>query len=105
VLLGLGWSASTVAASALVSDLASGATRVRVQGRADLVMNIAGAGGAALAGLVLALLGYAGLSFGVMGLVVLVVVGAFVFGRTRSTGLITAESPGDAQQRPQRFEK
>jgi len=84
VLLGLGWSASTVAASALVSDLASGATRVRVQGRADLVMNIAGAGGAALAGPVLALLGYAGLSFGVMGLVVLIVLGAFRFGRPQS---------------------
>jgi len=84
VLLGLGWSASTVAASALVSDLASGTTRVRVQGRADLVMNIAGAGGAALAGPVLALLGYAGLSFGVMGLVVLIVLGAFLFGRPQS---------------------
>jgi len=83
VLLGLGWSASTVAASALVSDLANGATRVRVQGRADLVMSLAGAGGAALAGPVLALIGYAGLSFGVMGLAVLVVIGAFVFGRQR----------------------
>jgi len=83
VLLGLGWSASTVAASALVSDLASGATRVRVQGRADLVMSLAGAGGAAFAGPVLALIGYAGLSFGAMGLTALIVAGAFVFGRAR----------------------
>jgi len=83
VLLGLGWSASTVAASALVSDLASGATRLRVQGRADLVMSLTGAGGAALAGPVLALVGYAGLSWGTTSLVLLVVLGAFVFGRAR----------------------
>jgi hypothetical protein len=72
-----------VAASALVSDLATGTTRVRVQGRADLVMSLAGAGGAALAGPVLALLGYDGLSYAVMALAVLVVVGAFVVGRAR----------------------
>jgi MFS family permease len=36
VLLGLGWSAATVAGSALVSDLVTGATRVRVQGRTGL---------------------------------------------------------------------
>ena len=83
VLLGLGWSASTVAASALVSDLATGATRLRMQGRADLTMNIAGAVGAAGAGPVLALLGYAGLSVAAMSLAVLVLVGAFVVGRSR----------------------
>ena len=44
-------------------------------------MNIAGAAGAALAGPVLALIGYAGLSFGVMSLAVLVIVGAFVLAR------------------------
>jgi MFS family permease len=81
VLLGLGWSASTVAASALVADLATGETRLRVQGRADLSMNIAGAAGAALAGPVLALLGYAGLSYAVMGLAAVVVAGALVIGR------------------------
>jgi MFS family permease len=83
VLLGLGWSASTVAASALVADLATGATRLRVQGRSDLTMNIAGAAGAAVAGPVLALIGYAGLSFGAMSLAGLVIVGAFVVGRPR----------------------
>lgn len=83
VLLGLGWSASTVAASALVSDLATGVTRVRVQGRADMIMSVSGAAGAALAGPVLAWLGYAGLSFAVMGLTAVVVVGAFTLGRAR----------------------
>lgn len=81
VLLGVGWSASTVAASALVADLATGETRLRVQGQADLSMNIAGASGAALAGPVLALLGYAGLSYAVMGLAVVVVAGAIVVAR------------------------
>jgi len=84
VLLGLGWSASTVAASALVADLASGATRLRVQGRSDLSMSLAGAVGAALSGPVLAWLGYAGLSIATMGLSVIVVVGAFVI-RRRTT--------------------
>jgi hypothetical protein len=54
-----------------------------VQGRADMIMSVAGAGGAALAGPVLAWLGYAGLSFAVMGLTSLVIIGAFVLGRQR----------------------
>ena len=73
VLLGLGWSASTVSASALVSDLATGAERVRVQGRSDLVMNIAGAVGGASAGPVLAVIGYAGLAW-VAGILVLAII-------------------------------
>ena len=60
VLLGLGWSASTVSGSALVSDLVTGEARVRVQGRTDTIMSLAGAVGGASAGPVLALLGYAG---------------------------------------------
>ncbi len=52
-------------------------------------MNVAGAAGAALAGPVLALVGYAGLSFGVMGLAGLVIVGAFVVGRPRVAGVTT----------------
>jgi MFS family permease len=93
VLIGLGWSASTVAASALVSDLAFGAARLRVQGRADLAMNIAGAAGAALAGPVLALVGYAGLSFWVMSLAALVIVGAFVLARPQRIGAEARSEP------------
>ena len=89
VLLGLGWSASTVAASALVSDLATGSARLRMQGRADMIMSVAGAAGAALAGPVLALLGYAGLSFAVMALAGLVTVGAFFLDRA-GVGKVTA---------------
>jgi len=74
VLLGLGWSASTVSASALISDLVTGSERVRIQGRSDLVMNIAGAVGGAAAGPVLAVIGYAGLAWAV-GILVLGVIG------------------------------
>ncbi|MCU1411567.1 MAG: transporter [Rhodoglobus sp.] len=78
VLLGLGWSASTVSASALISDLVTGTERVRIQGRSDLVMNIAGAVGGAAAGPVLAVIGYAGLTW-VVGILVLgVIAGATV---------------------------
>jgi MFS family permease len=72
ILLGLGWSASTVAGSALVADLVTGAARTRMQGRTDLSMNLAGAVGGASAGPVLALLGYSGLAW-VAGVLVLVV--------------------------------
>ena len=74
VLLGLGWSASTVSASALISDLVTGSERVRIQGRSALVMNIAGAVGGAAAGPVLAVIGYAGLAWAV-GILVLGVIG------------------------------
>ena len=63
ILLGLGWSASTVAGSALLNDAAPAAQRVQLQGRSDLAMNLAGALGGAVAGPLLALLGYAGLAW------------------------------------------
>lgn len=69
ILLGLGWSASTVAASALVSGASAPALRTRTQGRADLVMSSSGALGGGLAGLVLALIGYPGLSMVAIALV------------------------------------
>lgn len=81
VLLGLGWSASTVAASALVSDLVTGAARVRMQGRSDMVMSVAGALGGAAAGPVLAVVGYAGLTWLVGILVIAVIVASVVVGR------------------------
>ncbi|MHA7292448.1 MFS transporter [Arthrobacter sp. HLT1-21] len=76
VFLGLGWSASTVAGSALVADLVTGAARTRIQGRTDLIMNLAGAVGGATAGVALVLIGYAGLAWAASGLVLVVVVGS-----------------------------
>ena len=81
VLLGLGWSASTVAGSALVSDLVTGAARVKVQGRTDMVMSLAGALGGAVAGPVLALVGYSGLAWLAGALVVAVSVATSVMWR------------------------
>jgi MFS family permease len=78
IFLGLGWSASTVSGSALIAQLVTGSERTRVQGRTDLVMNFSGAGGGALAGPVLALLGYSGLAWGVLVLVLVAVVVAAV---------------------------
>lgn len=83
ILLGLGWSASTVAGAALLSDAAPVADRVRLQGRSDLTMNLAGALGGAVAGPALALAGYAGLAWALL-LPIAVVVGLAVgtLGRT-----------------------
>lgn len=79
--VGLGWSATTVSGSALVTDLATDAGRTRIQGRTDLAMNLAGAVGGALAGPVLAAVGYAGLASIAGIFVVAVVVGISVVGR------------------------
>jgi MFS family permease len=73
VFLGLGWSASTVAGSALIAASADPAMRTRTQGRADLLMSGSGAVGGALAGVVLAVLGYGGLSAVALVLVAIVV--------------------------------
>jgi MFS family permease len=89
ILLGLGWSAATVAGSALIAQVVAGAARTRVQGRTDLVMNISGAGGGALAGPVLALIGYSGLAW--IALVLVAAVIAAVLAGTRPGGTERAE--------------
>jgi MFS family permease len=73
ILLGLGWSAATVSGSALVSDLVTGETRLKVQGRTDTIMSLAGALGGALAGPTLAVAGYSGLAW-IAGILVLAVI-------------------------------
>jgi MFS family permease len=80
--LGLGWSASTVAGSALLSDAAPAADRVRLQGRSDLAMNLSGALGGALSGPTLFLFGYAGLAWGLL-LPIIVVVATSLVGLSR----------------------
>lgn len=54
ILLGIGWSASVIAGSALLSQSLAPDVRPAVQGLSDLVMNLAGASGGLLAGLVMA---------------------------------------------------
>jgi MFS family permease len=62
VLLGLGWSFTIIAASALIADAVPVADRPRVQGTADLCMNLSGALGGIVGGVLLVLIGYHGLS-------------------------------------------
>ena len=73
LLLGLGWSAATVAGAALLTESTLTAMRPRRQGLSDTLMTLSAAIGAVLAGVVLSLIGYGGLA-----LVALVIVGAIV---------------------------
>lgn len=58
VLLGLGWSATVIATSALLAGVGDARVRVPLQGACDALMNYAGAGAAALAGPLLAFGGF-----------------------------------------------
>ncbi|KLI90446.1 MFS transporter [Arthrobacter sp. YC-RL1] len=69
ILLGLGWSASIVSGSAMVAESVMPAERTGLQGVSDLVMNLMAAACGALAGPVLAALGYSGLGLATMALV------------------------------------
>jgi MFS family permease len=68
VLLGLGWSGGLVAGSALLSESVPARVRTGAQGLADVAMNVSGALGGIVAGLVVA-----GASYGVLGVVAAVV--------------------------------
>lgn len=76
-LLGLGWSCTLVAGSTLLSESVSEHFRASVQGTSDLVMNLAGAAGGALAGVIIATLTYgwlcalAAIPIGLLGLMTL----------------------------------
>lgn len=61
-LLGLGWSASTVAGSALLSATLPPEEKTNVQGLSDSLMNLSGAFGGAIAGLLLASFHFEGLN-------------------------------------------
>jgi MFS family permease len=57
-LLGLGWSCTLIAGSAFLSESVSVEMRPASQGASDLVMNLSGAGGGALAGVIIGTLSY-----------------------------------------------
>jgi MFS family permease len=61
-LLGLGWSASTVSASALLSASLPTEQKSNVQGLSDMMMNLSGAFGGAIAGSIMAALMFVGLN-------------------------------------------
>ena len=90
VLLGLGWSACTVSASALLAGSVGVHERAPVQGSSDLVMNLAGASGGALAGPALVMLGYSGLGLVAAVPVVVVLVWTVTRLMTRATAAVGA---------------
>ena len=57
-LLGLGWSCTLIAGSAYLSESVGAEFRASSQGASDLVMNLSGAGGGALAGVIIGTLSY-----------------------------------------------
>lgn len=61
-LLGLGWSCATVAASTVIADRTPIAARTDVQGTSDMAMALTAAGGGALAGVIVGVLGYSALA-------------------------------------------
>ena len=62
-LLGLGWSFTLIAGSALLSESVTTEMKPASQGASDLLMNLSAAGGGALAGVIIGTLNYAWLCF------------------------------------------
>ena len=62
-LLGLGWSCTLIAGSAYLSESVDSDIRASSQGASDLVMNLSGAGGGAVAGVIIGTLSYGWLCF------------------------------------------
>jgi len=62
-LLGLGWSATTVSASALLSSVIAAEDKTNVQGLSDSAMQFSGAFGGAIAGTILAAVAFSGLNY------------------------------------------
>jgi MFS family permease len=80
ILLGLGWSATTVAGSALLTEASSEVRRTRRQGLSDFTMSIVAATGAILAGVILGWIGYGGLAL-LVGVAVVAVIALAPLGR------------------------
>jgi MFS family permease len=88
-LLGLGWSAATVSASALLTESVTPEDRPTVQGLSDTLMSLTGAAAGAAAGLTLAAIGYGPLSVVTIALTV-AVTGTVLIVRARTRGTPTA---------------
>jgi MFS family permease len=87
VLLGLGWSAATIAGSTLLAESVGQESRVLVQGVSDMLMGAAGAVGGAASGLILSWAGYLGLNMAgaLVGAVVLTATAVALVGRRRAS--------------------
>jgi MFS family permease len=90
MLLGLGWSATMVAGSTLLSDAVPGEQRASAQGLSDLVMGLAGASAGAMSGVVVEAWGYPTLT-------VLAAIAAaplvLLVSRSREAATATADAP------------
>lgn len=75
ILLGLGWSAATVAGAALLTECTPTALRPRRQGLSDTFMTLSAAIGSVLAGIILGQIGYNGLALIALVIVAVVVAG------------------------------
>ncbi len=73
-LLGLGWSASTVAGSALLTEVLPTDEKTKVQGFSDSLMNLSGAFGGAISGTILLMFTFGGLNAAALIPVVFIVV-------------------------------
>ena len=73
ILLGLGWSAATVAGAALLTEASAPELRTRRQGRSDSLMSLSAAAGSVLAGVILSNFQYAGLGIAAFVLVIVIV--------------------------------
>jgi MFS family permease len=83
-LLGLGWSAATVAGSALLVVSVPADEKTNVQGLSDSVQNLAGATGGAVAGSIVALSLFTGLNMAALAPVILIVVLSVLITRYRT---------------------
>ncbi|QCR20789.1 MFS transporter [Agrococcus sp. SGAir0287] len=101
-LLGLGWSAATIAGSTLVSEASPDRVRPRIQGRSDLVQGLTGAAAGAVAGPILGLAGYAGLSLAMAAFVVVGCVAAIAAARPARADAPDARADADAPDAPPR---
>ena len=92
-LLGLGWSANTVAGSALLASSLPIGERTKVQGFSDSLMSYSGALGGAVAGGLLTLYGFTGLNFFTLVPVTVVIVLALISRRWSPSSISSSKQP------------
>lgn len=95
ILLGLGWSAATVAGAALLTEASAPELRTRRQGRSDSLMSLSAAVGAVLAGVILSNFQFAGL--GVAASVIVVAIVALSPLAARASGRAPARGRTEAR--------
>ncbi len=83
-LLGLGWSFTLIAGSTLLSETVSIDMRPSTQGASDLVMNLMGAGGAAVGGVIIGLFSYAALCYATALVVIALGIWSFKFNKIKT---------------------